>query len=147
MVQWPNSPSCCWTAMKSKKLTCLEFRKAICLAGNFQRFTLNAWLLQACHKRLRRKAFHVSHSCQLLNRVAAKRRNRGNMLSILSSNLIFGPSIRNQHQISTNHWCSTDQYVAIAVQRLNIWYHLIFPNLVVLYVHRAIEHGLSTHCA
>ena len=60
-IQWRvNSPSCCWTAMKSKKLTCLEFCNAIryLLSRIFWKVhTLNAWLLQACHKRLRRKTF------------------------------------------------------------------------------------------
>ena len=121
-IQWRvNSPSCCWTAMKSKKLTCLEFCNAICLAGFFERFT--HWMLDCCKRATKGWGAKLSMFLTVANcwierlrkgRIAAtwwaSLAPTSSSVHLFATNKwVYQTSTPNttMHQISTNHLCNT----------------------------------------
>ena len=99
-IQWRvNSPSCCWTAMKSKKLTCLEFCNAICLAGFFERFT--HWCLIACKRATKGWGAKLSMFLTVAN-CWIERLRKGRSLATWWASL--APTSSSVHLFATNNW-------------------------------------------
>lgn len=97
--QWQvNSPSCCWTAMKSKKPTCLEFPNAISLGGKIERVTL-------CHTEFFKqatKSWDSKLSMFLVANCWIERLRKGETAATCWASL--APTSSSVHLFATNNW-------------------------------------------